>query len=531
MRSISKHGAVAPGVLLLLFTLVAALPGEAQSSRPNVGIASFETAADPRVEAAADSISSTIDLTLRLLDRYEVSRVGEFSYTGGTPPTQPSLRNLDFIVFGAVEDREGRIVLDLSVYSRAENEITSRHEDAVDSVFDLFDAADEAAISLLESFSGELIRFASLRLQNAGSPGTYTVYVDDVPLGEDLREARVLVGSRSVRIEQERMLEVHVVYEGVHSFQDGGTTEVEFRIPLATAQERRTLVGLEQDILDAWDDPDRVPVVEQLFSRAFFLLDDIEYSTELSTYRNSFRELKERYDERVAGGFGEEETPSAAIAAEDEEPEEEPIAEDEPAPASPGFTRPEPPTVRGAVGLKGGIGAGWFTGDDWVDQFDNHGPDWSGQFSLFGYYHLHPNLALQAQLGRQRHSTNGWDDDATFDFDYLFNFWTTDFALLLRPTARGNIPMVYLLVGPSFSLTTSEVTVTDYESGDELDTFDLESNPFLGLVLGGGLGLRIARAELFGELIYTRVGFEASPNVEAVANSINAVLGLAVQLR
>ncbi|MCA1754469.1 MAG: hypothetical protein LC641_07220, partial [Spirochaeta sp.] len=128
-------------------------------------------------------------------------------------------------------------------------------------------------------------------------------------------------------------------------------------------------------------------------------------------------------------------------------------------------------------------------------------------------------------------STNAWDDDETFDFDYLFNFWTTDFALLLRPTARGNIPMVYLLVGPSFSLTTSEVTVTDYDSGDELDTLDLESNPFLGLVLGGGLGIRIARTELFGELIYTLTGFEFEQNTAAVSNSINAVLGLAVQLR
>ncbi|TVR93730.1 MAG: hypothetical protein EA428_01585 [Spirochaetaceae bacterium] len=515
----SKHAAYALGLLLVLFAFVATVPGEAQSSRPIVGVASFETAADPRVEAAANSISSTIELTLRLLDRYEVRRAGSFSYTGGPPPTQAGLRELDFIVFGSVEDSAGRIVLDLSVYSRAENAVTSRHEDAVDSVFDLFDAADEAAISLLESFSGELIRFASLRLQNAGSPGTYTVYVDDVPLGEDLSEARVLVGSRSVRIQQERMLEEHVVYEGVHNFQDGGTTTVEFRIPLATAQERRTLVGLEQDILDAWDDPDRVPVVEQLFSRAFFLLEDIEYSRGLAAYRDSFLELKERYDERVASGFEEEETPSPAIAAEDEEPEAEP------APAAPGFTRPEPPTVRGAVGLKGGLGVGWFTGSDWLDRFDEHGPDWTGQFSVFGYYQLHPNLAIQAQLGRQRHTTNSLDND----FDLLFHFWTTDFALLLRPTARGNIPMVYLLVGPSFSLTTSEVTVSEYDFRDELDTFDLESDPFLGLVLGGGLGLRIGRAELFGELIYTRTGFETFAG-DTVSNSVNAVIGIAGQL-
>jgi len=526
MKSISKHGGFELGLLLLLFTLAAAVPGEAQSSRPNVGIATFETAADPRIEAAADSISSTIDLTLRLLDRYEVRKVGEFSFAGGSRPTQAALRDLDFIVFGSVEDSAGRILLDLSVYSRAENAVTSRHEDAVGSVFDLFDAADEAAISLLESFSGELIRFASLRLQNTGSPGTYTVYVDSVPVGEDLSEARVLVGSRSVRIQQERMLAEYVVYEGIHTFQDAGTTTVEFRIPLATAQERQTLVELEQQILDAWDAPDLVPVVEQLFSRAFFLLDDIEYSRGLSDYRDSFLELKERYDERVASGFGEEEAPIAAIAADDDEaPPEQP-----PAPTRPGFTRPEPPKVRGAVGIKGGLGLGWFTGDDWLDAFDEHGPDWTAQFSLFGYYHPHPNLALQAQIGRQRHTANAWNTDTVSDFDYLYHFWTTDFALLLRPTARGDVAMVYLLAGPSFTVTTSEVTFSDYETREELDTFDLESNPFLGLVIGGGIGLRIARAELFGELIYTRAGFEAFPGGDTVSNSVNAVLGLAVQM-
>ncbi len=520
MKSMSKPGTFTLGMLLVLFALVATAPGEAQSSRPNVGIATFETAADPRVEAAADSISSTIELTLRLLDRYEVRRTGSFSYTGGPPPTQADLRELDFIVFGSVEDSAGRIVLDLSVYSRAENAVTSRHEDAVDSVFDLFDAADEAAVSLLESFSGELIRFASLRLQNAGSPGSYTVYVDNVPLGEDLSEARVLVGSRSVRIEQARMLDEHVVYEGIHTFQDAETTTVEFRIPLATAQERRTLVELEQQILDAWDAPDLVPVVEQLFSRAFFLLDDIGYSRGLSVYRDSFLELKERYDERIAGGFEEEETPSAAIASEDEEPEAEPEA------ASPGFTRPEPPTVRGAVGLKGGLGLGWFSGSDWTDAVDDHGPDWTAQFSAFGYYHLHPNLALHAQFGRQRHTTNVWEFE-----DLVYHFWTTDFALLLRPTLRGNIAALYFLVGPSFTVASSQVTESEYDTRDELGTFDLESDPFLGLVLGAGLGLRIARTELFGELIYTRTRFEFAPNFESVSNSVNAVVGLAVQIQ
>lgn len=530
MESISKHRVFALGSLVLLLAIAATVPAKAQSLRPRVGIATFETAADPRVEAAADSISSTIDLTLRLLDRYEVSRIGEFAFQGGVRPNQAGLRNLDFIVFGSVEDSAGRILLDLSVYSRAENAITSQHEDAVSSVFDLFDAADQAAISLLESFSGELIRFASLRLQNTGSPGTYTVFVDNVPLGEDLSEARVLVGSRSVRIQQERMLEEYIVYEGIHAFQDAGTTTVEFRIPLATAQERQTLVGLEQQVLDAWDDPEAVPVVEQLFSRAFFLLDDIEYSRGLSAYRDSFLELKERYDERVASGFGEEETPSAAIAEEDEDADLG--AEEQPAPTGPGFTQPGPPTVRGAVGIKGGLGLGWFTGDDWLNTFDEHGPDWTAQFSVFGYYHLHPNLALQAQLGRQRHTANAWFNDSLAEVDdFLYHFWTTDFALLLRPTARGNIPMVYLLLGPSFSLTTSEVTESAYLTREELRTFDLESDPFLGLVIGGGIGLRIARAELFGELIYTRAGFEAFPNGETVSNSVNAVLGLAVQLR
>ncbi len=60
MKSMSTHGAFALGLLLLLFTLVAAVPGEAQNSRPKVGIATFKTAVDPRLEAAADEAAASV---------------------------------------------------------------------------------------------------------------------------------------------------------------------------------------------------------------------------------------------------------------------------------------------------------------------------------------------------------------------------------------------------------------------------------------------------------------------------------------
>lgn len=286
-------------LVILLGPAIGSMRAQEVSST-RVGIANFESSEDPRLLAAAESIHSTLGLTLRLLEHYQVHEIGSWSYDGITTPRAPHLRNLDFIIFGSVQDQSGQIILDLSVYSRAEDRVTGRYRDAVQSIFDLFEASDQAAVALLESLSGDLIRFATLRLRNDGSPGEYTVFVDDVPVGRNANELRVLVGNRSVRVIQQRMFSEYTVYEGRENLSDGGVHTVEFRIPLATPEERGALVEIEERILENWDIPHSEAVVEQLFARAFFLLEDISYSPDLANYRRSFKELRAGYRSEIA---------------------------------------------------------------------------------------------------------------------------------------------------------------------------------------------------------------------------------------
>ncbi|AFG36353.1 hypothetical protein [Spirochaeta africana] len=273
-------------VLALTF-LVAAVP----AAEVRTAIAPLHADDSSRSQSIAQHTTRTLEMILNQLDGYRLVRVA-----GADDDTAArTIAENDFLVYGRVQEEAAATVISLAVFSRAEQEVTSSFERRIESVFELFDAAEEAAIELMEALSGEVIRFGELALRNTGRPGSYEVLVDGRPLPQD--QSRILTGEREIAIRQDRMLTSVTLHEQTVTVREGETISISFELPLLTPDERRVLLGIEEEITANWDDPAAADRVISLFERLEFLLADVSYSTDLAAQRDRYQELRSRFDQ------------------------------------------------------------------------------------------------------------------------------------------------------------------------------------------------------------------------------------------
>ncbi|MCK5199474.1 MAG: PEGA domain-containing protein [Spirochaetales bacterium] len=190
-------------VILILVLSCLVFP-EDNSGKLRIGIVLIENPrADAGIESLCDTATDTIELTLRLVNKYTVERLDFL-----TPEAYPDRAKLYFksnsfdnAVFGQIErNEEGEYTFLIKGWERESDSIVVQTEETVDSVFAMFDIVDNLTIEFIEELSGEHIGFGKIVFINEGAEADYNIYVDGNYLGRNIEESEILFGERIFKI-------------------------------------------------------------------------------------------------------------------------------------------------------------------------------------------------------------------------------------------------------------------------------------------------------------------------------------------
>ncbi len=101
---------------------------------------------DTQIDIISENVKKTAELTLKMIDRYEVTDVyvSDYSDTQEYFSKYTLENSIDSIIYGKADIREdGAIQLEMSVFSRGENRITMTETETAETVFEIFDASDK----------------------------------------------------------------------------------------------------------------------------------------------------------------------------------------------------------------------------------------------------------------------------------------------------------------------------------------------------------------------------------------------------
>ena len=255
---------------------------------------------DVQVEIISENVRKTAELTLKMIDRYEVVETDVKKYDGNSEWfSSYSVENsIDSIIFGKADMREdGSILLEMSAYSRGDNSVTMTENETAETVFDIFDASDRLLVSMMESFSGmEHIGFGSVQIINKGEKGKYSVYIDNVPVEDNTEELpKILNGERILRIEQNRMLGPYIVKEESFFLNENEKKVLEFSIPGLTDAELLEITPLENYIDKNWENKYSSKKIDKNFEKLEELFAVTGYSTSADGKKNAVLEKKKEW--------------------------------------------------------------------------------------------------------------------------------------------------------------------------------------------------------------------------------------------
>lgn len=287
---------------VLLLSVVGVSAGAQEAERPRVGVVPPVNLSElAQYDAIAEVMYNTTELTLRLIGEYEVVEL-----PADTPVDLQGLltlsleQNLANVVLGRIDEQQGRLVLEMSVFDTLAEEIVLTRVEEPDSLLAVFDSTDILVADLVQEFSGVPVGFGDLVLRNTGEPGSYQVFLDGSLLGSDLeRVERILIGSRELEIRQERMFGEHTVLSQEAQIQTGESTTIEFAVPELLAREAQALEFLEREIGEQIETPRSEERVRELFANAAALLEDTSYSPTLADYQDRFAALEEEWEEGI----------------------------------------------------------------------------------------------------------------------------------------------------------------------------------------------------------------------------------------
>ena len=196
--------------------------------------------------SVCQTATDTVDLVLRLLGAYTV--IDSASLTGVDLTDLEELEalatvaekyRLDEIVFGtARSDSDGNLTFQLKLYNRADGKVKYSTEAVAESIFDVFDAADQITVGLISQMSDIHIGFGGVEIDRTGGTGVYTVYLNEERIrNPEKMLAKILNGSYTLSIKQSRLLGESEIYSSAIEIFEDKTTKVSFSIPPATEEE------------------------------------------------------------------------------------------------------------------------------------------------------------------------------------------------------------------------------------------------------------------------------------------------------
>ncbi len=248
----------------LFFLLLQSVYPQEEAFKTRVAIIPMENMVkDEQYSVICGTVTDTVELTLKLIGEYNVTRVdGVKPYEDPGSVKRYAERNkIDSIIFGkAYLDKNRNMIFQMSVYDRNWDVITITEERKAESIFEIFDAAEELVVSVVETFSGIHVGFGTIRLFNLSEKGDFEVFIDGEFVGRNLPEVkRVLNGVRRVEVKQKRLLEEHVVLDTEVEVYEDEVTDLSFNLllvpeeaPAEEVQEEEALSeeGTEAEVME-----------------------------------------------------------------------------------------------------------------------------------------------------------------------------------------------------------------------------------------------------------------------------------------
>jgi len=193
------------------------------------------------------TITDTVSLVLEFLKDYRVLddqdvNLGRLEKIDVNDPEKirkvAQEEGIDEIIFGRMVQINDVFQFKISLYNVSKGRITNTQDAEAFSVLEVFDAADSLTEGLIGQLSDVKIAFGSVKLEQTGGKGNYTVNLDGFPLrNPDKTFRKVLNGQYEISITQERLTGRKVVYKELITVVENKETVVKFSIPPGTAEE------------------------------------------------------------------------------------------------------------------------------------------------------------------------------------------------------------------------------------------------------------------------------------------------------
>ncbi len=236
----------------------------------------------PPNDSIAATTTSTMSLTLQLIGRYDLVATEGLTSADALRLTVDGLdrlaedRGADSIIFGTVTlGPTGELLFAVSVFDRAAGEITVEARSRADSLFEVFDAADDLVADAVSGFSGERIGFGNVQVRTTESGGDFRLYLDGTLVGENVVSMdRVLIGERLVEIRQVRSGVEVTIHQEMLTIRERQVATVSFTLPVLLPEEIARERALREAVawrLEAGFDPNGaahlLAELEQVYSQ------------------------------------------------------------------------------------------------------------------------------------------------------------------------------------------------------------------------------------------------------------------------
>ncbi len=284
---------ITTGFFLCLTTLLIPLHAEEQPFQelPAILIGDLENlTGQDQFNVLAGTVTETLLQTLRLSGNFRVSRINkakleELSEQELLEYSQKE--SFDNLVYGEMDlTEQGEIRFTLSLYNPVEDIQIARVVRTSPGILSVFETSDELILSLLSSFSDRHWGFGSLVLKNRGLDSVYSVYLNNIPLGDSVTSLdRVLIGDYKLEIKQLRFGSPEPIETRMITIPEGETLTVEFAVP--------DILPREQQILNETYDR-----IVGLYTREV-ARDEVPYELRILSYLQTFPFTSEQVQKEI----------------------------------------------------------------------------------------------------------------------------------------------------------------------------------------------------------------------------------------
>ncbi len=282
-------------VISVVFLFIAPCISAQSELKPRISVFPLENPAkDVQIDIISRNVQKTIELNLKMIDKYIIvgHTVAEYSSEKSWLIDYCEKNSIDDIIFGrAIIEEGGSVFLEMSVFNRQSASITMTKTETAETFFDIFDSSDILAVNMMEGFSGMHLGFGTLKFNNKGESGKYSVYIDEALAGDTIANLpTVLNGERSIKITQNRMFEELVVFDGKVLVLEKKTADVDFSIPGFIEAESAALDKQENYIDKYWQNKYASKKVDKRFDKLLELLATTDYSASAAEKRKDIDE-------------------------------------------------------------------------------------------------------------------------------------------------------------------------------------------------------------------------------------------------